>query len=259
MEKEPARRYVSAEALWEDLWRYRGGEPIHARAPSAFYRARKFMGRHRVWAALGALALAGAGAVAVWMPFHDRKVIEQVRTETEQEREAATARELRARLLALETRELGSALGERWRLVHALRLGGRPGDALDALDRLAKEQDAKSPESRAHIALWRALLEMDAGREGDLKEARKLAEDAGSPLLAGLCDLYLATPENLPAPPEHLDAEQRSIWCYHAGRVALARNRPAVARACFAHALDASIESLEARCAALELERLGGE
>jgi serine/threonine protein kinase len=45
--KEPGRRYPSAHALAEDLQRYLSHEPILASPPSATYRLRKFLRRHR--------------------------------------------------------------------------------------------------------------------------------------------------------------------------------------------------------------------
>ncbi len=47
MRKEPDRRYQSAQALVEDLQRYREGRPVRAHADSRGYRLRKFVGRHR--------------------------------------------------------------------------------------------------------------------------------------------------------------------------------------------------------------------
>ena len=47
LEKERTRRYASPSELGDDLARYLGDEPILAAAPSASYRARKFVVRHR--------------------------------------------------------------------------------------------------------------------------------------------------------------------------------------------------------------------
>src|SRR5262249_26348199 len=64
LEKEPARRYGSAAALAEDVERYLTSQPIVARAPSAAYRARKFVRRHR-WGVAAAAAVVLALIVAV--------------------------------------------------------------------------------------------------------------------------------------------------------------------------------------------------
>ena len=61
---DPAQRYGSVEALLADLRRWLGGRPVHAQPPSAGYRLRKFVSRHR-WgvAAAAALALAIIGGL----------------------------------------------------------------------------------------------------------------------------------------------------------------------------------------------------
>jgi serine/threonine protein kinase len=48
IEKDPARRYPSAESFARDLTRYLRGEAVEARPASTFYRARKFVRRHRI-------------------------------------------------------------------------------------------------------------------------------------------------------------------------------------------------------------------
>ncbi len=59
LEKDPGRRYNSAEAFADDLQRWLRGEPIHARAITSFERARKWIRRRPAVAALSAsLALA---------------------------------------------------------------------------------------------------------------------------------------------------------------------------------------------------------
>jgi serine/threonine protein kinase/tetratricopeptide (TPR) repeat protein len=60
--KEPPRRYGSAEALASDLERHESGNPVEAAPPSASYRLRKLVIRHRGAILAGAvvfLALAG--------------------------------------------------------------------------------------------------------------------------------------------------------------------------------------------------------
>ncbi len=47
LEKDPARRYESAQALAEDLRRHLERQPIRARAPSTWYQLRKFAHRNR--------------------------------------------------------------------------------------------------------------------------------------------------------------------------------------------------------------------
>ena len=57
LDKDPARRYSSADDLADDLRRHLQGLPVHARAPSVAYRTRRFVGRHRAGVAAAALAV----------------------------------------------------------------------------------------------------------------------------------------------------------------------------------------------------------
>src|SRR5262245_36923623 len=86
LEKDRARRYETANAFAADVQRYLAGEPVLAVPPSAGYRLRKFVRRHRVGVltALGfaMLLLAGAG-VSTW----------QAVVATQAEREASTQRD----------------------------------------------------------------------------------------------------------------------------------------------------------------------
>ncbi len=77
LEKEPARRYPSVEALAADIRRYLAGEPILAKAPSKLYRLRKRVARHRIAYGVGAavvlLALVGLREYQV---AHQRRIAE---------------------------------------------------------------------------------------------------------------------------------------------------------------------------------------
>ncbi len=66
LQKEPARRYPSVDALVADLQRHLAGLPVEARPDSLWYRGRKFVGRHwiGVAATFAVLFAAGAGLVA---------------------------------------------------------------------------------------------------------------------------------------------------------------------------------------------------
>ncbi len=72
MRKEPERRYPSAAALSEDIDRYLDGRPVEARRPSAAYRAKKFIRRHRLGAAATVLLLV-AMAAGVWATLREAR------------------------------------------------------------------------------------------------------------------------------------------------------------------------------------------
>ena len=57
LQKSPERRYPSAEAFATDVRRHLEGLPVAARGDALSYRAWKFLGRHRVGAAVAALLL----------------------------------------------------------------------------------------------------------------------------------------------------------------------------------------------------------
>jgi serine/threonine-protein kinase len=69
LEPEPERRYASARDLGDDIGRHLRGEPVAAHPPSRWYRARKFVERHRggvLTTALFAAAIFAALGAALW-------------------------------------------------------------------------------------------------------------------------------------------------------------------------------------------------
>jgi serine/threonine-protein kinase len=72
LEKEPDRRYDSAQALAEDLRRFLDGEPVLARPATLAYRTSRFIHRHRPLVAVAGVAagalilLAGIAGYARW-------------------------------------------------------------------------------------------------------------------------------------------------------------------------------------------------
>lgn len=69
MEKDPARRYNSAESLADDLQRYLDGEPVLARRPSVTYRIRKKIFKHRWLVATGAVAFLALAALGCYFAY----------------------------------------------------------------------------------------------------------------------------------------------------------------------------------------------
>jgi len=69
LEAEPERRYASAGALADDVQRYLDGRPVEAHPPSRWYRARKFVLRHRGGVAITTalvLGIVSALGLAIW-------------------------------------------------------------------------------------------------------------------------------------------------------------------------------------------------
>ncbi len=66
--KEPVERYESVESLANDIRNFLAGLPISAKVPSPWYRAQKFVGRHRLgvsFAGFAAVALASIAGLAI--------------------------------------------------------------------------------------------------------------------------------------------------------------------------------------------------
>jgi eukaryotic-like serine/threonine-protein kinase len=69
LQAQPGQRYVSAEALANDLQRHLESEPILARPDTVLYRLRKLWGRHRLAlsaAAAVTVAVLGGSGLALW-------------------------------------------------------------------------------------------------------------------------------------------------------------------------------------------------
>jgi serine/threonine protein kinase len=68
LEKDRNRRYASASGLAQDILNHLSDEPVSARPPSASYRVRKFVRKHRfavAWATAVAIGLAAASVVSI--------------------------------------------------------------------------------------------------------------------------------------------------------------------------------------------------
>jgi WD40 repeat protein/tRNA A-37 threonylcarbamoyl transferase component Bud32 len=130
LEKEPARRYGSAEALADDLEHWLKGEPIVARPTPAWERAAKWVKRRPAIAGLlaGLVAVAAVGFGLVWWQWQDaedarhtaegqRVMADAARRTAEEKTELAESRLAEHYLdrgLADCEREGGAALGMLW-------------------------------------------------------------------------------------------------------------------------------------------------
>ncbi|MEZ5063518.1 MAG: serine/threonine-protein kinase [bacterium] len=87
LRKEPERRYGSVDQLSEDIGRWLTGMPVRARPDSLSYRTRKFLSRHRLPVAAGALLLGTLLAFAIVSTRQaDRIADERDRAHAERER-----------------------------------------------------------------------------------------------------------------------------------------------------------------------------
>lgn len=91
LEKDRGRRYASAYGFSRDIERFLADEPVEACPPSAGYRIRKFLHKHRsgvaTAAALGVFLLVGTG-VSLWLAIRATRAEQHARQVADAEREA---------------------------------------------------------------------------------------------------------------------------------------------------------------------------
>lgn len=93
LEKDPQRRYQSADGLAEDLRRFKNNEAVLAHRPSSFYTLTKLARRHKAITAgitMSAAALASTAGIATWAALRIAK--ENTRVEQSMVREAGARR-----------------------------------------------------------------------------------------------------------------------------------------------------------------------
>ena len=177
LEKERTRRYGSAEALAEDVSRFLGHEPVEAAPPSAFYRLRKLVRRHRAASAALCVALAstsiGAAVAGVGLV---------VARAGERRAEQEHARVLRLSAFQ-ELEDLRRLAGELWPV--SPELVGEYERWLERADALlaGREPDPESgePGHRGQLALLRsqASPQTEAERRAARAEHPRAAELEG--------------------------------------------------------------------------------
>ena len=216
MRKEPQLRYLSAEALSEDIARYLQGRPVLARRGTSGYRAGKFVRRHRFGVAAAAvilLALAGG----LWATL----------------REARRAREAEARAERRfnDVRKLANSF--LFEFHDAIRdLPGSTQARALVVQRALEYLDSLSKESTGDRVLRRELADA----------YQKVGDVQGNPFMANLGDMQgaftstqkaIALLEPGIASPEATDAERATLAkCYLAGSgLQLNQGKPADALA----------------------------
>jgi serine/threonine-protein kinase len=198
LRKDPTRRYSSAEALLDDLRRYRTGLPVRARPDSVGYRAGKFVRRHRLGVAAGAavaIAVIAGLAGTAWQARVAQGEAAKQRAVTEflvglfqvSDPEQSRGREISAReLLERGTQRVDTALARepelQEKLLHVLgvihrELGlyGRADTLLGRAVQLSRSvHGSRSPELAAGLSDWARVLTQQA-RFGSADSALQLA------------------------------------------------------------------------------------
>jgi WD40 repeat protein len=186
LEKDRNRRYETANGLAMDVQRYLNDEPVHACPPSAGYRLRKFVRRHKgpvLAASFLILALVGGTIGTTWGMLLATDAEAVAVNETKQKETA---------LLASQRSERGKS-EQLWRALvaqaRANRLSRRPGQRFESLETLQRATQLAR------------TLKLPAENFHELQSA----------VIATLAvpDLYLAGPWNpFPAVPYSFDFDE---------------------------------------------------
>ena len=139
LEKDRKRRYGSPSEFATDLGRYLRNEPVSAHAPSAAYRARKYIRRHRL-----GVAMAGA-AVLLLVGFATAEAVQLRRTRLERDR-ANRERDRATRITDFMT--------GMFKVSDPMEARGNTVTAREILDKSAKEIDtslSNDPELQAEM------------------------------------------------------------------------------------------------------------
>lgn len=189
LEKDPARRYVSALAFAEDLKRFRSGEPILARPPSVLYQLRKRLIKHRTVLTSAVVAAAGVLLLALVVvgPWQKARAFDRHRERAEH---AFADGEWEQALLASEQalalrpdgslrkmadrcrQEMASQKAELARYIDQAALKYRQGDPAGALADLSKAIELEPREEIAYAS--RAKVRLESGDvDGSLEDCEK--------------------------------------------------------------------------------------
>jgi tRNA A-37 threonylcarbamoyl transferase component Bud32/tetratricopeptide (TPR) repeat protein len=176
LEKVPGARFPTATAIIDDVERFLAGQPVLARPTSAWYRARKFIRRHRLLAAAAAAVvtavLLGAGA-ALWQARVARQ---------EAKRAEAAAREARfeAQVARGNHDFLSQIFGDAMRGGETTVMRGRLDRARDNLRRRYSDEPVIHALLLLQLAGRYAELNLNDREAEVMKEFSALAESTGN-------------------------------------------------------------------------------
>jgi serine/threonine-protein kinase len=177
LRRDPDRRYASAEDLAADLRRLLAGRPVSARPDTLEYRARKYLGRHR----LGVAAATAIAALSISFAALTAVQLARVARERDRTREA----ERLARVEADRAHMAAATAAEVSRLVAGVVQGSDPGAShertltpREILDRVAERTESQPGGEPAVQARMLTLLGGIYHGLGALDRSRALFERA---------------------------------------------------------------------------------
>jgi non-specific serine/threonine protein kinase/serine/threonine-protein kinase len=163
LEKDRTRRYGSPSELAADVRRHLRHEPVVAGPPSAVYRIGKFVRRHRVGVAVGALALGLLVIFAAAMTVQSVRIARERDRADREAKKAQAVNEFLLRVLAAANPRTGQ--GARTTILEGVD------SASPEIDRLL----SNDPEIRAAVQTAIGLTYSELGRD---EQARPLLESA---------------------------------------------------------------------------------
>jgi len=192
LQKDRERRYQTAGELGRDVRRYLAGVPIEAKRDSVGYLLRKYLGRHRVAAAVAGvfvLLLAGFGVtMSVYAEINHQLYVEAEnarrqeqlqRKRVHREAEEARLQAQRADQERRSARRSADFMGEMLGGVKASVALGRDTMLLDdmlnsAADRIEKGELADSPEAELRLRWTIGETYIDIARDGAIQRAETI-------------------------------------------------------------------------------------
>ena len=161
IDKDPKKRYPTADALAEDLRRFLDGEPIAARRTSRWERWLKWSRRHPAAAAFYVLvplvlvvALTGGGAIWLWQQAESARTREQTLRNLAEQREKQAETE---RITA--NRERRNARTAQTKAEHSRQIADDAKASADRAFHLARTVQAQYEWSRNRVGLAKIILE----------------------------------------------------------------------------------------------------
>jgi serine/threonine-protein kinase len=191
LKKVPGERYATADAFWQDVDRYLAGEPLSVRRHSGWYRAHKFIARHKLSVAGGGVALGAVVATATLALFEARAAdAQRDRALALSARNEAVAEFLS--VLITEAASSGEPVTVSDMLARSeglVRKGYQnyPVDRAAVLDTLARYYVTSGQEARAAAMLDEALRTITGSNDADLRR-RLICDHAGAVASQGQVD-----------------------------------------------------------------------
>jgi len=169
LEKDPAMRYPSAEALLRDLRRHREGRAVSARPATMRYRVRTFVRRHRV------LVASTIAVVVMLAGFAGSMTYQQAQTARALHRAEAETRKARD-----VTRFLVGMFRDADPFQQTSAVGGPAGAAETPLDLAARRIDSElagQPDVRGELLVTLGVIQRNLGRYAQSNDLFRKAID----------------------------------------------------------------------------------